>query len=297
MENVIETHGLVKRYGAKLAVNDVSAHVARGDIYGLIGKNGAGKTSLMKLILGITYPTSGTVTLFGGEKLTAARRKIGSLIEEPGLFKACSARENLYRYSILYGSDKNEIDGILELVGLSDTGRKPAKAFSQGMKQRLGIAIALLGNPEVLVLDEPINGLDPAGIKEIRDTILRLNREKGVTFIISSHLLDELAKVVTTYGIIADGKLVEEISAERLIETCSRQAKIVTPDGERAIKIIKENFSDAETELKPDGVYLYNHTDRTAEINACLVKAGVAVSELTRSGKDFEQFFIERLGD
>ncbi|MBP5308713.1 MAG: ATP-binding cassette domain-containing protein [Clostridia bacterium] len=297
MEYVIETHGLYKRYGHKLAVNDVSAHVTRGDIYGLIGKNGAGKTSLMKLILGITYPTDGDVTLFGGENVNQARRRIGSLIEEPGLFKACSARENLLRFSMLFGTDKKEIDGILELVGLADTGNKPAKAFSQGMKQRLGIAIALLGNPEVLVLDEPINGLDPAGIKEIRDTILRLNHETGVTFIISSHLLDELAKVVTSDGIIAEGKLVEEISAAKLTEKCSRQAKIAVSDGEKAIRILKEKYADLNAELRGDGIYLFNHTDKTAEINTCLVTAGIAVSELTRSGQDFEQFFIERLGD
>ncbi len=204
-EYVIETCGIFKRYRNRFAVNNVSIHVKRGDIYGLIGKNGAGKTTLMKLILGLANPTMGGVKLFGDTKLDAARKRIGSLIEDPGLYKGCTAYENMLRFSILYGADKNEIPVLLKLVGLDDTGNKKAGAFSLGMKQRLGIAIALLSHPEVPILDEPINGLDPAGIKEIRDIILNLNREHGVTFIISSHLLDELSKIVTRYGIVNDG--------------------------------------------------------------------------------------------
>ncbi|MDE7379591.1 MAG: ATP-binding cassette domain-containing protein, partial [Clostridia bacterium] len=201
-EYIIETKNISKQYKSQFAVNNVSIHVKRGDIYGLIGKNGAGKTTLMKLLLGLANPTNGEVVLFGDTKLEEARKKIGSLIEDPGLYKNCTAYENMLRFSILYGADKGEIAGLLNLVGLGDTGNKKAGAFSLGMKQRLGIAIALLAHPEVLILDEPINGLDPAGIKEIRDLILQLNKERGVTFILSSHLLDELAKVVTCYGII-----------------------------------------------------------------------------------------------
>lgn len=210
MEYVIETQNLVKQFKTKLAVNDVSIHVKRGDIYGLIGKNGAGKTSLMKLILGLTNPTQGKIFLFGNENLNGGRKKIGSLIEAPGLYKNCTAYENMLRFATLYGANQKEIKPLLQRVGLENTGAKKAGEFSLGMRQRLGIAIALLGKPEILILDEPINGLDPAGIKEIRDIIIGLNQE-GVTFIISSHLLDELAKVVTNYGIIADGSLIEEI--------------------------------------------------------------------------------------
>ena len=181
-EYVIETKNIFKRYRNKFAVNDVSVHVKRGDIYGLIGKNGAGKTTLMKLILGLANPTKGEVYLFGGTDLDGARKRIGSLIEDPGLYRGCTAYENMLRFSILYGADKNEINDLLKLVGLDDTGNKKAGAFSLGMKQRLGIAIALLSHPEVLVLDEPINGLDPAGIKEIRDIILNLNKEFPATF-------------------------------------------------------------------------------------------------------------------
>ena len=241
-EYVIETRNVFKQYKTKYAVNDVSIHVKKGDIYGLIGKNGAGKTTLMKLILGLANPTKGEVYLFGGTNLDEARRKIGSLIEAPGLYTGCTAYENMLRFSILYGADKNEINDLLKLVGLDYTGNKKAGAFSLGMKQRLGIAIALLSHPEVLVLDEPINGLDPAGIKEIRDLILNLNKERGVTFIISSHLLDELAKVVTCYGIINNGLLTQEITAKELEAQCRHTLKITTPDPAAAIRILKSEF-------------------------------------------------------
>lgn len=295
-EYVIETNGIFKRYRNKYAVNDVSVHVKRGDIYGLIGKNGAGKTTLMKLILGLATPTKGEVKLFGDTKLDAARRRIGSLIEDPGLYKGCTAYENMLRFSILYGADKNEIHNLLKLVGLDDTGNKKAGAFSLGMKQRLGIAISLLSHPEVLILDEPINGLDPAGIKEIRDIILNLNREHGVTFIISSHLLDELAKVVTCYGIINNGFLTQEISAEKLEEQCRHFATVKTSDPAAAAEILTEAFEGIELAQGEGRVTIYSHIDRTAEINERLVKAGICPSELTISTNGLEEFFIERLG-
>ena len=200
-EYIIETSNLTKTFGSKRACDEVSMHVKRGDIYGFIGKNGAGKTTAMKLILGLLSPNSGEVSLFGKkENLNESRKKIGSLVETPALYNGSSALENMRRFAMLFGGDEQEIRELLELVGLNNTGSKKAGAFSLGMKQRLGIAIAMLGNPEILILDEPVNGLDPAGIKEIRDTILKLNKEKGVTFLISSHLLDELAKITTTYG-------------------------------------------------------------------------------------------------
>lgn len=295
-EYVIETKNIFKRYRNKFAVNDVSVHVKRGDIYGLIGKNGAGKTTLMKLILGLANPTKGEVYLFGGTDLDGARKRIGSLIEDPGLYRGCTAYENMLRFSILYGADKNEINDLLKLVGLDDTGNKKAGVFSLGMKQRLGIAIALLSHPEVLVLDEPINGLDPAGIKEIRDIILNLNKEHGVTFIISSHLLDELAKVVTCYGIINNGLLTQEITAEELEKQCRHFATIKTSDPAAAAKILTGKFEGIELAQGEGCVNLYSHFDRTAEINESLVKAGISVSELTVSTNGLEEFFIERLG-
>lgn len=295
-EYVIETRNVFKQYKNKYAVNDVSIHVKKGDIYGLIGKNGAGKTTLMKLILGLANPTKGEVYLFGNTNLDEARTKIGSLIEAPGLYNGCTAYENMLRFSILYGADKNEINDLLKLVGLEYTGKKKAGAFSLGMKQRLGIAIALLSHPEVLVLDEPINGLDPAGIKEIRDLILNLNKEHGVTFIISSHLLDELAKVVTCYGIINNGLLTQEISAKELEEQCRHTLKITTPDPAAAVNILRSEFKGVELTEGEGCVVLYNNIERKAEINTCLVKAGIEVDELTISTNGLEEFFIERLG-
>ncbi len=295
MEYVIETQNLVKQFKTKLAVNDVSIHVRRGDIYGLIVKNGAGKTSLMKLILGLTNPTQGKVFLFGNENLNAGRKKIGSLIEAPGLYKNCTAYENMLRFATLYGAKPKEIKPLLERVGLGNTGTKKAGEFSLGMRQRLGIAIALLGNPEILILDEPINGLDPAGIKEIRDIIIALNNE-GVTFIISSHLLDELAKVVTHYGIIADGSLIEEVSAKKLNDRCRKYVKITTNDNNFALALLRERLPDISAELRSDGLFLSNYLDQTPNMNKYLIGNGVAVSEIALFESGFEEYFIERLG-
>ena len=214
MEYVIETNGLTKKYGEKLAVNKASVHVRKGDIYGLIGKNGAGKTTLMKLLLGLAVPQSGEIKLFGNSDLNLSRKKIGSLIEAPVIFKNETAFENMKRFSILAPTTDEEIKRILDLVGIGNTGAKKAGAFSLGMKQRLGVGIALLGDPEILILDEPINGLDPAGIKEVRAMIVELNG-RGITFMISSHILDELGKIATNYGIMHAG-ILEEISAAEL---------------------------------------------------------------------------------
>ncbi len=295
MEYVIETQNLVKQYKTKSAVNDVSIQVARGEIYGLIGKNGAGKTTLMRLLVGLATPTSGKVLLFGKENNLVDRAKIGTLIESPALIKNCSAYENMLRFSIICGADKNQIQSILQLVGLSNTGNKRVSQFSLGMKQRLGLAIALLANPEVLILDEPINGLDPAGIKEIRDIILELNA-KGVTFIISSHLLDELAKVVTRYGILAEGNLVEEITADELQAKVCQKAKIVCNDANRALALLKANFPDIQAQIVNDGIVISSHVDKRGEINAMLIKSGINVTELKLSKKGLENFFLERLG-
>ena len=294
-ESVIETRSLTKRFGGKTAVDRVDMHVKKGAIYGLIGKNGAGKTTAMKMLLGILTPTEGEITLFGSNDLAAARKRIGSLIEAPGIYNNCTAKENMKRFSILSGGNDKEIDELLALVGLAKVGNKKAGAFSLGMKQRLGIAIALIGSPELLILDEPINGLDPAGIKEIRDLIIKLNRERGVTFMISSHLLDELGKIATDYGIINDGKLVEEISAAELAARCRDGLRIVVDDPEAAAALLKESgFTDMK--IKKGSIVLHEGLDRSAEINALLVGKGIKVSELSVHSNGFEAYFIKRLG-
>ena len=294
MEYIIETHALVKRYGDKQAVNRVSMHVKRGDIYGLIGKNGAGKTSLMKLLLGLTSPNEGQITLLGRRELDRSRRKIGSLIEAPAFYKNETALENLKRFALLTPTPEEEIRGILRLVGLGDTGRKKAGAFSLGMKQRLGIAIALLGNPELLILDEPINGLDPSGIKEIRDIILELNG-KGVTFLISSHLLDELGKIATSYGIVADGVLVEEITAKELAEKCRTSWKVVVDNTAKAAAALRAWREDLKFDAAGNELHIFSETD-SSEVNLVLFRAGVRIYETRSESIDLEDFFIERLG-
>ena len=294
MEYAIQTENLTKQYRTKLAVDSVSMHVRKGDIYGLIGKNGAGKTTLMKLMLGLCVPTRGSIRLFGGENLNEARHKIGSLIEAPGLYDDCTAEENMRRFCILYGVDKREIVPTLEVVGLADTGAKKVKQFSLGMRQRLGMAIALLGRPEVLIMDEPVNGLDPMGIKDFRDIVLRLHGE-GVTFVISSHLLDELAKVVTCYGILVDGVLTEEISMHDLKERCRKFVRIAGPDNEAIFRALRARDADMDMELCPDGVHMAAYFDKTAQINRYLTRNGVDVSEIYISGDGFENYFVERL--
>lgn len=296
MENVVETINLTKKFPNKLAVNQVNLHVQKGDIYGLIGRNGAGKTTTMRIILGTLFPTSGSVKLFGSDDLKAQRKRIGSLIEAPGIYKKFSAYENMKRFSILAGGNNQEIKELLNFVGLGRVGSMKAGYFSLGMKQRLGIAIALLGSPELLVLDEPINGLDPAGIKEIRDLIIKLNQEKGVTFIISSHLLDELGKIATRYGIINNGELVEEISSHDLQERCKTCLNISVDNIEKAKEVLETNGWLKAYKVDGNKISIYAHFDHPEDVNEALVKDGVKVQELSFSGSGFEDYFIERLG-
>ena len=283
MEYVIETVDLSKKFPNKLAVDKVNIHVEKGDIYGLIGKNGAGKTTTMKMILGTLFPTEGEIFLFGNDNLNLERRRIGSLIEAPGLYKGCTAFENMKRFSLLYGGDDEEINGLLEFVGLADAGKMKVRNFSLGMKQRLGLALALLGRPEVLVLDEPTNGLDPAGIKEIRDIIVKLNKEHGVTFIISSHLLDELGKIATYYGILNNGQLVEEVSAAELKERTKTCLIIESDDIDQTVVVLKEVGLLDNFLIKDEKLYIYSHLEEPYKFNEVLLKAGVHVNQLSFS--------------
>lgn len=295
MEYVLRTKSLTKKFGSKIAVNAVDMNVAKGDIYGFIGRNGAGKTTAMKLILGLLNATEGEIELFGGEPLEKARGRIGSLIEAPGIYKNCTAYENMKRFSIIYGGSDEDIAQLLKFVGLENTGNKKAGRFSLGMKQRLGMAIAMLGNPEFLILDEPINGLDPEGIKDIRNAVLNLNREKGVTFLISSHLLDELAKIVTRYGIINNGVLTEEISAEDLNAMCESGIKVRVDDVGKAITALLPLVPQEQIRVSGGELVLPIDVD-AAGVNELLVKGGVRVSELGAMRGDMEEYFIARLG-
>ena len=294
MKYVIQTKSLTKKYGTKIAVDKISLNVRKGDIYGLIGKNGAGKTTLMKLLLGLIYEDDGQINLFNSTSLEKERVKIGSLIEAPAFYKNETAFENLKRFSLLSPTSNEEIHNLLKLVGLDNTGKKKVGAFSLGMKQRLGIALALLGKPELLILDEPINGLDPSGIKEIRDIILDLN-SKGVTFLISSHLLDELGKIATNYGIVSNGKLVEEITSEELNQKCRTSLKITVDDPLKAVSIITKNHPEIQLENADNIIRIFSIIEDTSIIVELLVKQGVRVYEIRNENQNIEDFFIERM--
>lgn len=297
MEIVLKTEHLKKSFGNRLAVNDISMTIEKGDIYGFIGKNGAGKTTLMRLVLNLIFPDSGEIELFS-EKTFSEKNlsRVGSLIEAPSFFKKCSAWENMKRFAILYGADDNDIKAALEAVSLTDTGKKKAEKFSFGMKQRLGIAIALLGNPEFIILDEPVNGLDPEGIKEMRDLILKLNHEKGITFLISSHLLDELSKVVTKYGIIKDGALVEEISANDLRAKCMRTLKIAVDNPENAVDLLSGTYGKENVRAENEYVFVSGHTAESAAINKKLFENGFSVSAIESVTEGMEDYFIKMMG-
>jgi ABC-2 type transport system ATP-binding protein len=295
MEYVIETEHLNKKYVAKYAVKDVSLHVERGDIYGLIGNNGAGKTTLMKILLDLTVPNSGEIKLFGSHELGEGRKRIGSLIEAPAIYKRESAFENMKRMAILTGDSDERINELLAFVGLASTGKKRAGAFSLGMRQRLGIAMALLGKPEILILDEPVNGLDPAGIKDVRDLLLALN-SKGITILISSHLLDELGKIATKYGIISNGALVEEISAEDVAKLCRSTVEVRVDDPVRAAQILSDAAEGVNIEVSDQWVSAASDTLDVSSINLTLVQNSIAVYEIKTHSVGAEEFFIERMG-
>lgn len=219
MNTILQTRRLTKTYGTVNALDSVTMTVPKGSIYGFVGKNGSGKTTLMRIVAGLVFPSAGEFGLYGQTKksgILAARKRMGAVIETPAIFPNMTARNNLKAQCRVIGCDDNRIDGILKTVNLSDTGDKKARNFSLGMKQRLGIAMTLIGEPDFLMLDEPINGLDPEGIVEIRELLLRLNKERGVTILISSHILSELSKLATHYGFIDRGRLLKEMEAKEL---------------------------------------------------------------------------------
>lgn len=299
MELVLQTNGLTKKYGEKIAVDNVNINIAKGDIYGLIGKNGAGKTTIMKMICGLISENEGDIKLFGSGNLKKGRKRIGTIIEQPGLYPNMTARENLIYYDKLLGiTDYSNVEEVLRLVGLDSTGQKKTKAFSMGMKQRLSIAISLIGNPDFLILDEPINGLDPSGIKEIRELLLKLNYENDITILISSHILEEVFRITTKYGIIKNGVLVDEFSAEELQTRCKKCLSLVVNDTEKAVYIIRNTVKSNDYRVFEQGkICIYDRLDIPEQINKSLVENGILVSSLTLEGSDTESYFIKIMGD
>lgn len=296
MEYVLKTDRLTKQFRSQKAVDNVSLHVAQGDIYGLIGKNGAGKTTLMRMLAGLASPTSGSYELFG-EAGGRANRRVSALIENAGIYADLSALANLHAKCLALGvREEHTEERLLELVGLSDTGKKPVGKFSLGMKQRLGIALALVANPDLVILDEPINGLDPQGIADVRNIIEQLNRENGITFIISSHILGELSKFATRYGMIHQGQLLEELSREELFDKCSQKIIIQTPDAPAACPEL-ENYGVTNYKVTDtDRLEIYERIDEVAEINRHLAIANIPISGIYVYNQELEDYFLNLTG-
>lgn len=292
----VETTALTKKYKDKTAVNHLDIKVQKGAIYGFIGRNGAGKSTTLKMLCGLAKPTAGNILLFGNtvnDPYTA--RRIGCLIESAGLYPNLTARQNAVMKAKCLGlADEKSVDKVLAVTGMANTDKKKTRFFSMGMKQRLGIALALLGNPDLLILDEPINGLDPEGVREIRRLILQLN-EEGKTFIISSHILGELSKLSTHYGIIKDGSLVEETSRAELEKNCADYFRLEVNDAKRALALISESQPQLTAEVQDARtIRLYGLKDG-AGLNRMLIENQVQVHSSGFHHMDLEEYFLTRM--
>ena len=294
MSYVLETFELTKEYSHNKVVDNVSLKVKEGEIYGFVGKNGAGKTTLIRMILGLATVSSGSYRLFEQEHVHTARSRIGSLVESPALYRNMSAKDNLSILCTMLGIDKGCINGLLEMVGLAEAGKKKSANFSLGMKQRLGLAIALLGDPDFLVLDEPLNGLDPKGIAEIRELLLSL-RDKGKTIFISSHMLGELEKVATCYGIISSGHIVEELTAEELSKKCGSRTVVKTNDPEKAMALIKKLLPEKELLVERNKVFIRDEVEDIGRLTSELFNAGITVKGISTDENSKEEYFIKRM--
>ncbi len=290
---VLQCFGLTKQFGNKIAVNNLGLTVKKGDIYGFIGPNGAGKTTAMKLMLGLLRPNSGTVSFFGNPFSYNDLTKVGSLIEAPGLFKNCTVFENMKRFAILTDSRDAEIYELLRLVGLQDAVKLKVKALSLGMKQRLGIAVSLLGAPELMILDEPVNGLDPMGMKDMREIITTINKQHGVSFLISSHLLGELEKISTVYGIINYGILTREITADELQKKCIGSVFFRCSDPPAAIQLINDKLNIGGITVDGNYIVIPVEASRSAEINKTLVFGGIDVFEQGVRSVSAEDYLLQ----
>ena len=300
-EVILKTYNITKKYGNQVAVNNVNMTIKKGEIYGFIGQNGAGKTTLIRLITGLIHKTGGEIELLGatGEaELNKSRTMVGSLIETPSFYTNMTARENLEVSRLVRNiPGKRCIDEVLELVGLKDVEKKKVKNFSLGMRQRLGIANALIGNPKLLILDEPINGLDPMGIVEIRELLKKINKEKDMTILISSHILSELSELATTYGIISNGKLIEEITSEELAEKCRQYIDLKVDDTSRAVTLLERELGISDYEVLEDKkIKVFSNLDNVGEVNSILSKSGVIVESISIKGENLEEYFMNKIG-
>ncbi len=302
MEYVLQTQGLTKSYKSSRVLNGVTMNVKRGDIYGFVGENGSGKTTVIRLITGLIYANGGEFSLFGvkndSSDIIKAREKLGAIVEAPSIYLNMSAKDNLLMQSGLLGlTDEQKIKETLEVVGLIELwdNKKHAGDFSLGMRQRLGIAMALLGSPEFILLDEPMNGLDPAGIVEIRELILKLNKERNITFLISSHILTELALVATRYGIISKGKIIKEISAKELENVCKHTTTIKTDDLVALTTLLSKEFDSEQLEALEDGVQIKGDIDLNAVLNK-IIKAKITITAINTHRSSIEDYYLSLIG-
>lgn len=297
-EVVLKTNNLTKQYNKNVVLDNVNITIKKGDIYGLIGRNGAGKTTLMKIITTLASPTGGTFELFNtcseNDELFDNKKRVGSLIEYPAFYPNLSAYDNLKYYTIQRGIvDKNQINKVLELVNLTGTGKKKVKTFSLGMKQRLGIALAILNSPDFVILDEPINGLDPIGISELRDTFKKLS-DNGITLLISSHILSELYLLANEFGFLENGKLIKELSKEELDLECSKCLVIKTDDSKKvSVLLEKELNTNNYKVINNEEIRVYDYTDDSDKVSDVLVNNKIKIKGFYESGISLEEYFKE----
>ncbi|WP_302925809.1 ATP-binding cassette domain-containing protein [Holdemania filiformis] len=299
MEMMLTVQDLTKRYHDFKALDHFSMNVEKGAIYGFVGRNGAGKTTLIRTICGLQAPSQGTYTLLGRKhndpKIAKSRRKMGAVIETPSLYRELNARENLEVQLRMLGlAESAEIDRLLALVGLSEAGRKKVKDFSLGMRQRLAMAVALAGDPDFLVLDEPVNGLDPQGIIEVRELILTLNQKHQVTVMISSHNLDELARLATVYGFIDHGRMVKEIAADELEKTCRKCVVLIVGSVEAAVETLESTGADYRV-TAADTVEIYGEIG-LSDLLLKLAKNGCAVLSMKARDESLESYYLSLVG-
>lgn len=299
MEYVLETNAVTKRYRSFTALNGLTMRIPKGSVYGFVGRNGAGKTTLIRIICGLQEPTDGSYTLYGVKNTESAvlrsRRRMGAVVESPAIYLGMTAKENIrQQYNVLGIPSDEGAEELLRLVGLDKTGSKTARNFSLGMRQRLGIAVALAGNPDFLVLDEPTNGLDPQGIIEMRELILKLNREQGITMLISSHILDELSRLATHYGFIDNGRMVREMSAEELEACCRKCIRMEVSDTKTLARVL--DSMNAEYRISDE-----HHADVYAEIPvtslvSALAKENCTVKNIKEHDESLESFYMNLVG-
>lgn len=300
-EYILRTKQISKRYKSDYALTQVDLTIKKGDIYGFIGQNGAGKSTLLRIVTGLAKASDGELELFGNsddQGLVEARKRIGAIVETPALFLHMTAEQNLEVCRLQRGIPGKEcIQRTLSLVGLDKTGRKKVKNFSLGMKQRLGLAIALLGDPEFLILDEPTNGLDPMGIVELRDLLKKLNREREMTVFISSHILEELHQLATTYGIIHNGQLLEQISATELNNNLRKFLLIKVNEVEKAVAVMERDLGTTNFEVMQDGmIQLYDYLHEGGKISKLFIDNGILVEQLTPISDNLENYFSRLIG-